>query len=86
MKMKSLMLHFDLFSLRENKITFLERSMSAFVTLAEILIHVTCQVMRNILLARAHDQVLTIKFSCQTTMTYQRVNRETCAIRRHLRF
>ena len=42
MKTKLLMLYFDLFSFRKNKITSLERSTSAFIALAKILAHTTC--------------------------------------------
>ena len=42
MKTKLLVLHFDLFSLKENEIAFSERSMSAFIALAEILTYMTC--------------------------------------------
>ena len=41
-KIKLLVLYFDSFSLRENEIVFSERSVSAFIALARILIHTTC--------------------------------------------
>ena len=84
--MKLLILYFDSFSLKENKITFLKRRASALIILAEILLYIICQVTRNILLARAHDQISIVKFNYQTMITYQRINRKTCVIKRYLRF
>ena len=54
MKLKSLMLYLNSFSLRKNKITFVSREVSAFIALAEVFTYITSQIMRNTLFIRTH--------------------------------
>ena len=58
MMLKLLVLHFNLFSLRKNKITFLERRASAFIALARILAHIADETAENTLFTRTHYEIL----------------------------
>ena len=57
-KLESLILHFDSFSLRESKITLLERRAGAFVTLARVLIYTVSKVTGDALFTETHCQIL----------------------------
>ena len=49
-----LALHFHSFSLRKDEITFLERRVSAFITLAEVFAHTTSKITEDTLFIRTH--------------------------------
>ena len=58
MKLKLFVLYLDSLSLRKNEITFLEREVSAFITLAEVFTHTTSKAVRETLFARVHCWIL----------------------------
>ena len=53
-KSESFILYLNSLSLRKNKIAFLKRRVSAFITLARVLTHMTSKIMRNTLFIRIH--------------------------------